>query len=250
MIHKLKHILINVSEEIKHILPNTLEKDLHENEEICPVCHGLGIVKRNHSYGIEEDEKLSKVNWYDNEYFVWCPNCYFGVIKKCEHCGKILPKGRLKCDCKQQREIDEKERRIKYQETISKAKEIDLKDITTYLYDEESDKYYSDIDEFVDYHWQDYRDGSGGCDNFDEYFQYNIPKVLWLCDNVDISMDADSIIENACEELHENAEDNISGQDRKELQKLLDDWCKKQSGTTTLYPNYKKYVRVIKEWFK
>jgi len=246
----LKHISLNVSEKIKHILPDTLEKDLQDNEEICSVCHGLGIIKRSHSYGIENSEKPPMANWYDNEYFVWCPNCYFGVIKKCEYCGKILPKGRLKCDCEKQREIDEKERRIKYQETISKAKEIDLKDITTYLYDEESDKYYSDIDEFVDYRRQDYRDGSRGYNNFYEYFQYEMPEVLWLCDNVDISMDADNIIESACEELHEDVEDNISVQDREELQELLDNWCKKQTGTTTLYPNYKKYVRVKKEWFE
>ncbi len=245
----MKHISLNVSEEIKHILPDTLEKDLQENEDICPVCHGLGIIKKNYSYGIEE-EKSSKVNWYDNEYFVWCPNCYCGVIKKCKYCGKILPKGILRCDCEKQREIDEKERRIKYQETISKATEVDLKDKDTYLYDENSNKYYWSINDFVDYHKQDYADGSGGYENFDEYFQYMIPDILWLCDNVDISMDADSIIASACEELHEDAEDNISGQDRKELQGLLDNWCKKQTGTTTLYPSYKKYVRVRKEWFE
>lgn len=78
----------------------------------------------------------------------------------------------------------------------------------------------------------------------------NLPEVLWLCDNVDISIDADSIIENACEELHEEAEENIFRQDREELQEFLDNWCKKQTGTTTLYPNYKKYVRVKKEWFE
>ncbi len=242
----MKHISLNVSEEIKHILPDALEKDLKDNEEICPVCHGLGIIKKNYSYGIEEDEKLSKINWYDNEYFVWCPNCYFGVIKKCEYCGKILPKSRLKCDCEKQREIDEKERRIKYQEIISKATEVDLKDIgsDTQFYDERTDDYFSDIDYFVDA----YKDNEEFA-NDKEMFE-NLPEVLWLCDNVDISMDADSIIESACEELHEDADDNISGQDRKELQELLDNWCKKQTGTTTLYPNYEKYVRVKKEWFE
>ena len=242
----MKHISLNVSEKIKRILPDTLEKDLQENEEVCPICYGLGIVKRNQPYGIKEDKKSSKVNWYNNEYFAWCPNCYFGVIKKCEHCGKILPKGRLKCDCEKQREIDEEERKIKYQKTISKATEVDLKDVgsDTWLYDEQTDDYFSDVDYFVDA----YKDNEDFA-NDKEMFE-NLPEVLWLCDNVDISMDADSIIENACEELHEDAENNISGKDRKELQELLDNWCKKQSGTTTLYPNYKKYVRVRKEWFE
>ncbi len=63
-------------------------------------------------------------------------------------------------------------------------------------------------------------------------------------------MDADNIIESACEELHDNTEDNISYKDRKDLKVLLGNWCKKQTGTTTLYPNYKKYVRVRREWFE
>ena len=95
---------------------------------------------------------------------------------------------------------------------------------------------------------QNYSDGSGGCANFDEYFEYEIPKVLWNCEEVKLSMDADSIIENACEELHEDARGNIS--DEKELQEFLDKWCEKQSGTTTYYPCYKEYVRVQKEWFE
>ncbi len=242
----MKHISLNISEKIKHILPDTLEKDLQENEEICPVCYGLGIIKKDYSFGIEKDKKPSKVNWYDNEYFVWCPNCYFGVIKKCEYCGKILPKGRLKCDCEKQREIDEKERRIKYKEMISKATEVDMKDIgsDTWLYDEQTDDYFSDVDCFV----EAYKDNEEFA-NAKEMFE-NLPEVLWLCDNVDISMDADSIIESACEELHEEAEENITDEDRKELQGMLDRWCKKQTGTTTLYPNYEKYVRVKKEWFE
>ena len=51
----MKHISINISEEIKNILPDTLEKDLQDNEEICPVCHGLGVVIDNNPYGIQGD---------------------------------------------------------------------------------------------------------------------------------------------------------------------------------------------------
>lgn len=52
----MKHISLKVSKEIKHILPDTLEKDLKDNEEICPVCHGLGIIKKDYSFGIEENK--------------------------------------------------------------------------------------------------------------------------------------------------------------------------------------------------
>jgi len=43
--------------------------------------------------------------------------------------------------------------------------------------------------------------------------------------------------------------ENISSESRKKLQNMLDEWCNKQTGTRTVYPNYKKYVRVRKEWF-
>lgn len=113
-----------------------------------------------------------------------------------------------------------------------------------WFYDEQADDYFSDVESFVDA----YRD-------FDEYdseeeMMKNLSEVLWLTDSVDIFMDADSIIENACEELHEDAYENISDEDRKELQNILDKWCEKQTGTRTVYPNYRKYVRVRKEWFE
>ena len=51
----MRHISINVSEEIKNILPESFEKDLQDNEEICPACHGLGVVIDNNLYGIQGD---------------------------------------------------------------------------------------------------------------------------------------------------------------------------------------------------
>lgn len=245
----LNHISLNVAEEIKKILPDTLEKDLQDNEEICPVCHGLGILKQDYRFGVKEDdtEKAFKLNWYDNEYLTFCPNCYFGVIKTCKYCGKLLPKHTNRCSCEEYREQETKEKRIKYQEVINKAKEIELKDASEYIYDEESEQYFSDEISFVDYWWELYKEESHYCSNFDEYFEKYVPKVLWNCEEIKISMDADSIIENACEELHEDARDNIS--DEKELQEFLDKWCEKQTGTTTYYHCYKEYVRVKKEWF-
>lgn len=250
MRNNLKHISLNVAEKIKNILPDALEKDLQDNETICPVCHGLGVVLDNNIYGIKGDtsEAAKKSMFpYNHQAIKFCPNCYNGVIRLCEYCGKPLPRGILKCTCEQQRAKDEEEKRIKYQETIKKAKEIELKDTSYYMYDEQSNQYFSDKDEFVEHYWQEYLDGSGGCLNFDEFFEYEVPKVLWNCEEVKISIDADELIESACEELHEDARDCIS--DEKELQDFLDKWCEKQSGTISYYPCYKEYVRVQKEWF-
>lgn len=245
----MKYISINVLEEIINILPDTLEKDLQDNENICPVCNGLGVVLDNNVYGIKDDtsEAAKKSMFpYNHQAIKFCPNCFNGVIRLCEYCGKPLPRCTSRCDCKQYKEKEEEEKRIKYQDKISKAEEVDIKDIDSdmWFYDEHTDDYYLDIDSFVDA----YKD-------FDEYesdeeMLNNLPEVLWFTAPADISMDADDIISNACEELHEDASENISGKDRKELQDMLDEWCKRQTGTRTVYPNYKKYVRVNKEWFK
>lgn len=245
----MKHISINVSEEIKNILPESLEKDLQDNEEVCPVCNGLGVVVDNNIYGIQGDtsEAAKKSIFpYNHHTIKFCPNCYNGVIRLCEYCGKSLPKGKLKCDCEQQKEIDEEERIDKYQEIIAKAKEIAIENLPedTWIYDEQTDDYFSDIDYFVDA----YKDNEDF--ETEEQMLENLPPVLWVCKSVDIEMDAYSIIESACEELHEDAMDSISNKDKEELQKLLDEWCSKQAGTKTAYPCYKEYVRVRKEWFK
>lgn len=246
----MRYISINVSEEIKNILPDILEKDLQDNERVCHICNGLGVVIDNNVYGIKGDmsEAAKKSMFpYNHQAIKFCPNCFNGVIRLCQYCGKQIRKGSIDyCDCEQYKVKEEEEKRIKYQEKISRAEEVNIEDVDSdmWFYDEQTDDYFFNIDYFVDA----YKD-------FDEYESNeeminNLPEVLWLTDPVDISMDADQIIENACEELHEDAYENISDKDRKELQDMLDEWCNKQTGTRTVYPNYKKYVRVRKEWFE
>lgn len=228
-------IEINVQDELGKLLPKTLIKELRGNEAICPNCNGLGIIKRKQRYGLT-NENSNNIDWHSNEYFGFCTECYSGVIKLCQFCGKKLHYS--KCDCKEFRILDEKETRQKYLENqdkrIEKAIEIDVAtEIYDYLYDDNADKYYAEIEEFVE-------------DNIDIPFE-DLPKVLWKCDSTEVSLDAGRIVELACEDLHEDVYDNCNID---ELQKLLDDWCKKQDGATTYFPKYKKYVKVKKEWFE
>lgn len=186
------------------------------------MCNGLGVVLDNNIYGIKGDksEATKKSMFpYNHQAIKFYPNCYNGVIRLCEYCGQPLSRCTSRCDCEQYKAKEEQEKRIKYQEKISKAEEVDIKDIDSemWFYDEQTDDYFSDIDSFVDA----YKD-------FDEYesdeeMMNNLPEVLWLTDSIDISMDADWIVENACEELHEDASENISGEDKKELQDILDE---------------------------
>ena len=57
-------------------------------------------------------------------------------------------------------------------------------------------------------------------------------------------IDADSIIENATEELYEDAVSDISDEEVKRLQSFLDDWCK-HCGVRTSYSESHRYkVRI------
>ncbi|MEG1044797.1 MAG: hypothetical protein RSF81_08520 [Oscillospiraceae bacterium] len=240
----MKHISLTVKDEIKNILPDILEKDLQANEIICPTCHGLGVVKRHQPFGLKEketDEGYSpKMNWYDNEYLTFCPTCFDGVVSLCKYCGKPIVKGYIsKCDCEQYQKKELQKQYLKYQETIAKAKEINPNETEMMLYDENSDRYFSDVDEFVEYFYDE------NYESEDDLLEV-LPQVLWVCTKSDIFIDAGDVIGNACDDLHEDASDNC---DYNSLQKVLDKWCNEQSGTTTYYHAYKEYIKVKKEWF-
>lgn len=242
----MKHISVNILDEVKNIFPNTLEKDLQNNEEICPVCHGLGIKITSNPYGVEGDtsEVAQHSRFpYKHQSFTFCHNCFNGVIRLCEYCGKPIQKGYInKCDCEQYKTKQDEIDRVKYQDKIDKATEVDTEIVSTYLYDHSSDRYFVDIDDFISWYQNEYID--------DEELFTVLPEVLWVCAETQISFDMESTVSDACEELHEDAFDNISSDDIHKLQTVVDKWCKKQTGTLTYYPNYKEYVRVNREWFK
>lgn len=212
-------------------LPSKLEKDLQENERICPVCNGLGVVLEDNVYGVVGDtsELGKKFRFpYRRQAFTFCPNCYNGVQKLCPYCGKPYKDiSHLHCDCEGQKKADEKARAEKWEKLLSKAKEVQENEIDTMLYCVEVAGYFDSISDFKDY-WYDFISDIGGR-----------PQRLWVTKKEEISIDADSLIEDVCSELHEDAKDNC---DIDGLQKLLDSWCKEQTGATTYYPSYEKYV--------
>lgn len=246
----MKHIKINVKETIKQILPEYLEKDLLYNEKICPICCGLGYVIDNNRYGIKGDvSDTAKISMfpYNHQSIKFCPNCFNGVIKVCEYCGKQIQRSSIdSCNCDQYKAKQELKKRIKYRAKINKATEIKLKEVNnadTYFYDDKTDDYFATIVDFVDAYkyMEDFES--------DEDMMNNLPEVLWFCNSKDIYIDANSIVEQACEDLHEDAFENIFETDLKELQNILNEWCKKQTGTRTLFPDYSRYVKVDKNWF-
>lgn len=107
--------------------------------------------------------------------------------------------------------------------------EVKEADTPCMLYCEENDELYeSTLECMLDY------------ENNPEQFSFQ-PFRLWTTTEESIHLDDATIVEEACEDLHEDA---VYSCNVKELQKLLDKWCNEQSGTTSVFPNKKEYVKI------
>ena len=125
------------------------------------------------------------------------------TVKKCE-CGKDLPKFWMKCsDCRNN---------DSYNKHIASAEEVT--DYDDYLYDDQNGKYYTDVEDFLD-------------QTVDEDIE-DLPEYLFACTELSFpSIDVGNILENALSDHHEDACDQVV--DEEGLQKLLDNWVKKQT---------------------
>lgn len=181
------------------------------NEKICDTCGGTGWL-----YGKKHG------------YIRACTVCYSGIIPLCPLCGE--PK-RGMCMNKECRAIRDAEREEK---ALSKAIKSEYEDVPAehkeMLYSEKYDYnegYFTDVGEFIDY-----------CKDND----IEVPKYVWSTTKIGLSIDAGSVIESACDDLHEDAYQNIT--DEKGLQEFLDAWCAKQTGTDTYTADYKYAITI------
>lgn len=230
---------VDLYKTIQETFPKILIKNLTEHERICPVCNGLGMRIEDNIYGIKGDisEAGRKYHFpYKHQALSFCRSCYNGVQRLCPYCGQPYKnQAYLHCDCEGQKKADEEKRINEWNEKVANAVQVDEKDIDTMLYCEEYDEYYDTVDDF----FEDY------CCNYSNEDIHNRPERLWVTSVEKIFIDAANVIEDACTNLHEDAYEQC---DEASLQKLLDDWCRKQTGTTTYYPHYKQYVVI--DWSK
>lgn len=229
---------------IQSLLNASLHKDLCEDEEICPWCHGTGLVITNNPYGLDGDpDRKAGMFPYKHQSITFCPHCYNGVIHRCKFCGEYIPKEFLRHDCEQQRAIDRKSAAEKERKEMDAAKEYPpeaLGDFGMCYYESypHDNGYFMDWDSFFDW-WGS--ECEGECDR---------PKYVWGTEKTEMSMDADSIIEDAVQDLYEDAEDSISGEKRKKLQSLLNEWCAGCGVGTTYMESHKSKVRIPWEMYK
>ena len=73
-----------------------------------------------------------------------------------------------------------------------------------------------------------------------------IPEYVWACDVLLPHIDAENVIERLCEDAHEGAYDSIVGY--ADLQKVLDEWCARQT-FASWDCNYKKAVVIDRAYW-
>lgn len=237
---KPERMVINAIPYLTEILGNGLIKDLQEGEEICPVCHGTGLAIDQSSYGLSDDpDKKTGIFPYRKQTIVSCRNCFNGVVKRCPYCGELISSLKSRCECEGTKRSEEEASQKKRKERFEKAKKLEPGDVQALAMQMlQSDEY--------PYH-------DGYFDSWDEFFnawfdQYEgieeRPKYVWGTYTTNISFNVDDLLERACEELHEDARNQICQADVDELHGFLDTWAKKQSGTETYTCDTRYAIRI------
>lgn len=218
------------SVEVEINITGKLRKDLLENEELCPICNGTGIVIDDNEYGLGEDGQVRFP--YKKQTVVSCRNCVNGVVKKCSYCGETLQRYTTTCYCEKSLEVQRKEK----EEQEIKGTLLRYENATKITIDEAREKFdilfVEEKEEYID---------SDDCDLIKEYLEkYHI----FGTEKTDLQIDAQEIVENACEELHEDSFDNVDNIN--ELQKAIDDWAEKNAkGAGTYWPDYKYAISKV-----
>lgn len=224
---------------IQKIIGKGLIKHLCNDEVICNSCHGTGIILADNPYNLRDDPNKKIGHFpYVHQSFKFCPDCYNGVVHRCDFCGKIIrPRWNLVCNCEKSKKIDVEKKKQKKQKEFDKAKELpeNLK--------EDYDFYYSDYYGFNNGYFEDW-------ETFFNYWNENYdekeerPKYVWITEKVNMKIDALSIVESATEDLYEDSMNDISERSLNELQQFLNSWCKSCGIGDTYCESHKYKVKI------
>ena len=234
---------------VRKVLPiqfevKSLIKDLCSDEEICPTCHGMGVILTNNPYGLKDDpNKQAGMFPYRHQSFVPCPTCFHGIIKLCPHCGKPFKKGCATCDCSGAIAADKTKEAEKYLKALELAEKHEPSALGTVFVMACSEFYTHNEGYFQD--WSDF---------FDDWNENHLdckqrPQYVWATDSERMSFNAYDIVEHACEDMYEDAMSDIDADAIKELQDYLDKW-EKQNGVTSYFETHKHAIRIPWEDYK
>ena len=220
---KLRRVTFDTTNFMKKIIPEKLEKDLYPDEQICKACGGIGLVVNDYPFYIWKDDSFfNRIIKYKKN-IKFCPDCFNGVQKLCEFCGKVKPKNSYRCDCDGYKREQDKKEREKIAKQIDEAKKVKLKDCQFEMLFEPYSSQYFTIDEIYDLKYD------------------QLSTVMFGTEKISLNMDAVHILENSLDDYREDAWDFIEDKEVDRLQKFLDEWCDKQK-ISSYYPNYRIVV--------
>jgi hypothetical protein len=181
------------------------------------VCGECGTIHTPHGYGADKDLDAK-------QRAVQC--C---LQRYCECGNKILLgyTGPKCCSCNEM---------IRNAADLAKAVEIDTCDSP--VYDNERQKYYASLDEFMDYLACEMEDREGP-----EPME-SLPDWIFPCTTRKFGgLDASDILQSALDEHHEDAHEQLVDEDG--LQKFLDEWSERQT-IESWEPDYSRKLCVAK----
>lgn len=236
--------VVNIEDAFGELVGKKLIKDLHDNEEICPVCHGTGLRIEDNPYGLSDDpDKRAGQFPYKHQSIRFCPNCYNGVVRFCPDCGKQIPRCRTLCDCDAVVQRRQQEETRKEKERLEKAEKHEPNALGSLFTMAQSD-FYSHNEGYFSC-WEDFFDNwNEDCEEFT-----GKPLYVWGTEEVEMSFDASSIVSNACEDMYEDAYDDIGADAVAEMQRYLNEW-KEKYGRTSYLLTTKHAIRIPWEEMK
>lgn len=231
--------IIYDAEYIQQLVNATLVKDLQEDEEICPHCHGTGMVVVANHYGLSDDPDKTKGHFpYSHQSITFCYHCYNGVVRRCSHCGEHIKKGRISCDCESATEVRKLKKLQEIKAAFDRAPEASEEYVSKCEcfysdYYGNNDGYFFEWDDFFEY-WKEHHEP-----NNDER-----PEFVWCTEPEYLTIDAHSIVESAAEDLFEDAISYIDSADIAKLQNYLYKWCDDCGLGPTYYESHKFKIRI------
>lgn len=223
-------VQISINKAFKELLNRNLVKDLHDNEEICPICGGTGLEIINNPYGLSDDpNKIAGVFPYKHMSITFCRNCYNGVVRICPDCGQQIPRGFLECSCEAARQKREEKKLEIYLEKLHNAEHHSPSVLGAEFKCAYSDDY--DKNEGYFFNWEDFFDyWNNNHTSTDER-----PEYVWGTQEIHMRLNANDVIDKACEDLYEEAEYDISDNAREEMQTYFNKWLSKNGLTAYTY---------------
>ncbi|MED0738933.1 hypothetical protein [Aneurinibacillus thermoaerophilus] len=217
-------------ERVQFTFQVDLEKDLLENEVICPECKGSGMTVTQFNFGLRNAEVLGQPFPFKKQSLSFCQHCCNGVQRKCEFCGNLMARD-LYCSCAEsQREYRNKaykEEKARWEEAKKITFEQAVKDYEyLYIYTSKEENFVTP-DELEEYLAELKKDDP------------ELKVLIYATKSTYLVMNAKDTVESHADDLHEEAMELISDEKYEELQGFMDKWCEEvKDETLSYYPDY------------